>query len=230
MGSLAFDDFKAQLLLRMGNRTQLQSVSSIDYYGVWINQAYKRLTCSARVPLVGKSVYFPELQTKTTTGTSTSNGVAYITTPSDAIFVKHVYNTTSTKKLSWIPLAQYVEKTDRADAGAEAAPTRWHRHGNYIYLHPTPDATYVLEVWYQKRPLDLQGEEVTVIGEEWDYPILCLAAYYAHQWMGEYERSKAIREEYADAVGGVIGIYAREEKDRNENLRPDDAYYPSRGE
>lgn len=223
MGLITLTEAKAKLLVRFQNRTEFQSIGSVDYFGVWLNDALTQLTASDRIPFAKRPIRFPELETST--DVSTADGVPYISVPGDCLKPFHVYDKTNGRRLDWIPLKQYVEYTDRADTGAEGPPSEWHRAGLRIYLHSTPDAIYVMEVWYKKRHPLWEGDNATLIGSEWDEPILELAAYKAHSWVGEFDRAKAAKEAYMELIVPLLTNAFADEKERNEYWRPDDQYF-----
>jgi len=224
MGALGFDTLKSIVKLRLGQRTQLDSVGGVDYHGVLVNQAYKQLTSSHRLPIIEKSFTFPQMHVVSDPVIPTVDGQAYISAPSDTLRIRHVFDVTSKAKLDWMPVSWYVSQTDRADTTAEGAPQKWTRDANRIYVHPTPDKVYNIEVWYRKVAVDLAATQTTLIGAEWDPAILALASYKGHIWLGEYDRAKPDKEEYLDIVTGLIGVYNREESDRNEHMLADDQY------
>lgn len=224
MGALGFDSLKAILKLRLGQRTQLDNIGGVDYHGVLINQAYKQLTSSHRLPILEKSFYFPQMHVVTDPVLATVDGQAYVNAPSDTLRVRHVFDKTNKVKLDWMPVSWYVSQTDRADTTAEGPPTKWTRDGDRIYLYPTPGAVYSIEVWYRKVAASLDAAQTTLIGAEWDPAIIALASYKGHIWLGEYDRAKPDKEEYIDIVTGLINVYSREESDRNEGFAVDDQY------
>jgi len=223
MGALGFDSLTAILKLRLGQRTQYDDIGGINYHGVLINQAYKQLTSAHRLPLVEKSFYFPQMHV-VSPSIPTVDGQAYVNAPSDTLRVRHVFDKTTPHKLDWMSIPWYVSQDTRADTTAEGAPLKWSRDGNRIYIFPTPDAVYDLEVWYRRVAADLSASQTTLIGAEWDGAIIALAAYKGHIWLGEYDRAKPDKEEYTDIVTGLINVYAREESDRNEAMLADDQY------
>lgn len=223
MGLITLTEAKAKLLVRFQNRTEFQSIGSVDYFGVWLNDALTQLTASDRIPFAKRPIRFPELETYAEV--PTEDGKAYVSTPGDALKVFHVYDKDNARRLTWIPLQQYVDYTDRADTGAEGAPSEYHRAGLRIYLHPTPDDAYDLEVWYKKRHPVWEGDNATIIGSEWDEPILELAAYKAHSWVGEFDRAKAARESYMELIVPLLTNAFSEERERSEYWRPDDQYF-----
>lgn len=229
MGALTYETFNSMLLLRLGNRTELQSVNSVDYYGVWTNQAYRQLCTARKIPETSGKVDFPELHTKTATDLVATIGTAYLSVPSDTLYLESVVCTYSgyERALDWCPPERYRTYQDRGLTASRGVPREWTRIGSRLYIYPTPDAAYTYEVWYRLNPPSLGAGQSTLIGSEWDQPILLLAAFKASSWMGDAERAKAAKAEYLEAVQGLLGIYGNEEKDRNENLRPDYAYMRS---
>lgn len=228
MGALGFDDLKELLKFRGGNNAALDSAgaSSLNYYGIWINSAYRQLCTQDKVLGLKKNLYFPQLMTSTTK--TTTDGQAYITTPTDAIYIKDIYDTTNNAGLSWIPWKKYVDYTDRTTASSEGDPKEWTRYSTSIYLHPTPDATMTMTVYYKKLVADLTGTQTTDIGAEWDDVILELAAYKMFTWIHEYDKAKFVKETFLEMATGLADIYGEEEKDTDENWGPSAAYLPPR--
>lgn len=226
MGNLGFDSFREQIRLRNGNNATYDSAGagSTDYYGVWINKAYRQLCAQDKILGVTMRVKFPQLFTSSTA--TTVDGTAYISTPTGCLYVTEVYDSTNNRKLDQIRWKSYVEYTDRATAASEGKPTEWVRRGDYIYVHPTPDAAYSLAVYYKKLPDDLSGTNTTVIGAEWDDPIVELAAYTMFTWLGEFEKAKYAKAEFVEQAAGLMTLYQQEEKDSNEPWKPSSAYMP----
>ncbi|MFA5154122.1 MAG: hypothetical protein WC554_16350 [Clostridia bacterium] len=220
MGAYGFDRFKEELKLRLGNRTDMDSPT--DWVGRWINSAYLQLTTRNRLFGLKKNFSFPELETRG--AASTVDGTAYVATPTDALVVRSVWNSTNDTPLKNIGWDTYLEGSGRADTNAEGPPTAWVRSGSSIYLRPTPDAVYALYVYYRKRPAVLTGTDVTVIGAEWDEVILRMAANQAYLQLHEYDHLKAEQEALGEYVGGLIGIYEQEDRTKKEYVQPDPSY------
>lgn len=220
MGAYGFDRFKTELKLRLGNRTDLDS--PVDWIGRFINSAYLQLTTRNRLWGMKKNFNFPELETRG--AVSTVDGTAYVSTPTDALVVRSVWNSTSDAALKNIGWDTYLQGSGRADTSAEGPPTAWVRSGSYLYLRPTPDAVYALYVYYRKRPAELAGTTATVIGAEWDEVILRMAACQAYLQLHEYEHLKYEQEALGEYVSGLIGIYDQEDRTKKEYLQPDPAY------
>jgi hypothetical protein len=220
MGAYTTANFEDYLLLRLGNNTALQSPT--NYLRKFVNQAYRFLAMSDKPLGSRRALYFPELETSTVTGTTTVDGTAYISTPTDALLVREVYDTTNKKRLDWMSWPDYIGKTDRADTSSESQPSYWHRSGGYIYLYQTPDAAYVMRVYYKLRVNDLDGAtyNYTVLGKEWDDVILELAVWFGRNWLNEPERAEYAKKTALEMIVGLQSIYSAEEKARREGFRP----------
>ena len=223
MGVKEFSEFKAELKLEVGQRGDIESIGGVDYRGVWINSAYMTLATQNKMWGIRKNWTFPELETY---GTAvTVDGTATIATPSDCIVARHVWDSTNDLKLTGISFEDYITYTGRATAASEGKPTRWVRNGDYIYLSPTPDDEYTLYVYYRKRPAKLvDDDDTTLIGAEWDEPILRLAKALALRKLQQYDEAKKEQDYFEDMIRGVVGIYDQESFDRKDYRKTDPSY------
>ena len=225
MGSTSFDIFCDHLKYRMGMDTGIESISSgaVNYYGIWTNMAYRQICAAHKMPGLNKIFRIPELETSSTA--TTVDGTAYVSTPSDCIAVRTVFDETNDTKLTFIPTSTYFAYNDRATTTSEGDPTEWTRAGARIYLHPTPGTTGdTLTIHYKKRPSDMSGTGTTVIGDEWDEPIVILASQKGFLWQGAFDKAKAAREEFIEVVAGLIGAYDAQEGDRDIGFGPSTSY------
>ena len=192
-----------------------------DHLTRYVNMAYKRLTTADKMWEVKQRFYFPELEV--VTSVNTTDGNQYILTPSDCLVLRELYNTTSNVRLDWMSWPDYIGKTDRFTAASETAPTLWHRRGTRIYLSPTPDAVYSINVNYKKRVTSLDGTtyNTTVIGEEWDEVILEIATYIAWYELNQTDKAEVAKKNAREMIAEKIGVYAAEEQARRERVRPD---------
>ena len=224
MGNTDFSAMTEQLKFRAGNNAALDSAgaSSLNYYQIWLNQAYRQLCSQEYVLGLKKRLYFPQLFTSTTA--ATVDGQAYVSVPTGCLYITEVFDTTNGKKLKHITWKQYIEYTDRTTAASEGDPTEWTRSGGRIYVHPTADAAMTLTIYYKKLPTDLSGTLTTVIGAEWDDAIIELAAYKMFSWLHEYEKSKVVKESFLEMAAGLADCYHNENKDRDESFGPSTSY------
>jgi len=227
VGALGFDDLKEMLKIRAGNRADLEAAgdSSLNYYGIWINSAYRQLCTQDFVLGLRKKLYFPQLFTSTTK--TTTDGTAYVSAPSDVLYIVDVYDSTNNVNLENISLEKYLDYTDRATTTAEGDPNEWVRYGSYIYLHPTPGTTGdTLTIYYKKLIADLTGTGTTAIGAEWDDVILELAAHNMFRWIHEYDKAKVCKESFLEMAVGLASVYDNEGVDTDLTIGPSSSYMP----
>ena len=228
MGVYTFSEFKDYMKLRFGQMTELESVNSVNMYGVWINAAYLDLTTKHKMWEIGLDFEFPELKTSDDSQ-ATSDGVAYIDVPSDCLIVTDVDDTENDNRLDWRPWGWYISQTGRSDTDQEGTPDFWVRYGSYIYLYRTPDDAYDMEVWYRKKPALLSAATgVTLIGSEWDELILELACYKGFRWIHDYDKAGSCKEEIKSLLLERLGIYNQEKRAmRNKRVRPSSRFMNS---
>jgi hypothetical protein len=225
MGSLGFDDFKEILRQRGGNNDAFDSAgaSGLNYYGLFINSAYRQLCTQNKILGLPKKLYFPQLMTSTTA--TTVDGTAYVAAPTDVLYITEVFDTTNGRKLDNISWKEYIGYTNRTDTSSEGDPTKWVRHDLNIYLHVTPGTTGdTITTYYKKLVADMSGSATTDIGAEWDDVVLELAAYKMFTFLHEYDKSKFCKESFLEMAGGLADIYSLEEIDRDSSLGPSLAY------
>lgn len=221
MGTETLTTFLENVKLQLGNNTAFASPT--DFYTRWINRAYIRLTTQDIFWGTRRRFYFPQLETSSTA--ATADGVVYVSVPTDCLVVRDIYDTTNNRKLTNIPHPTYVGYTDRSNTSAEGKSTEWVRQGTYLYLHPTPDAIYTLRIYYRKIPAILSlGADATVLGTEWDEPIITLAAYTGKIWTMDYDKAKILKQEFLDQTAGLVSLYGAEEKARLSYFHVDQAY------
>src|SRR5512135_2916865 len=195
MGTWTFAEFKRFLKFRNANDASVENVDGTNLYSTLVNQAYTALTTRKQIIQVRLNLRFPELE-EISSASSTTDGYPYITIATGAVMVLDVFDATTEVTLSYIPMKKYLSYADRYDTDSEGPPTEWTRFGGYIYLHPTPDKAYSLRQSIRKKPILLSATtDTTVIGTEWDEPILEMAVYKLLNWQHEYVKSKFVKDE-----------------------------------
>lgn len=227
MGAQSYATLKELVKLRCGNRADMEAAgdSSLNYYGIWVNSAYRQLCTQDFVLGLRKKLYFPQLFTSTTK--TTTDGTAYVAAPSDVLYIVDVYDTTNNRNLENISLEKYLDYTDRTTAASEGEPNEWVRYGSYVYLHPTPDTTGdTLTIYYKKLVADLTGTGTTAIGAEWDDAIVELATYKAFLFLSEYDKAKVCKEAFLEMAVGLASVYDNEGVDSDLTIGPSSSYMP----
>jgi hypothetical protein len=213
MGLMTFTEFQTALKFRHQNNDNF-----VNQYPLWINRGYKQLATMDRIWSLRRSVYFPELQTSADVTSVAST--ATIAKPTDCLTVGEIYDATNNNHLGWLSWNSYVGMTDRYTAIGK--PGLWHRKGDLIYLHPTPDGAYTIRVYYRKFPPALSGaSDTTAIGAEWDDIILDLADYHSRKDTNEYDKATTLLGSSMARIGDLVTVWDDEEKSRRERMSPD---------
>jgi hypothetical protein len=219
LGTYTFDNFRDYLKLELGQRTDLETPT--NYYSAWVNSAYLGLTTRDRFFDMKKSFWFPQLETSGTA--TTTAGTAYVLTPTDALVVRRIWNTTNDAYLQPMTKDEYYKKLSKATTAARGTPTRYVRLGANIYLDPTPSAATALTIYYRMVPAVLvEATDVTVLGAEWDDPLLNLAVIQSHMRLKEFDFAELKRKAWVDDVTNLINIYHQEERGNEIILGLDD--------
>jgi len=215
----SFDDFCTYLKFELGQRTDLESPT--NFYKTWINAAYISLTTRDKLFGMNKSFWFPQLETSGTA--TTAAGVAYVIAPVDLLITRRIWNTTDDAYLKPITKDEYYKRLGKATTANRGTPTEYVRLGANIYLSPTPDdSTTALTIYYRMVPAVLvEATDVTVLGQEWDEPILKLAVIQAQQKLKEYDMAELEKKAWIEDVLGLMGIYNQEERARETVLGMD---------
>jgi hypothetical protein len=229
-GTYTFAEFVDYLTMMFGERTDLASVGAVNFYQKWVNMAYIRLTTRNRFWGIKKNFYFPELEV-TSSALNTTAGTTYIVTPTDALIIRDVWDSTNDVRLNNISHTKYIKYTGRAVTASRGKPIEWVRQGANIYLYPTPDDAYAMYAYYRKVPAVLTGTNTTAIGKEWDEVILQMAYVIGKEWLGEYEEAATMKKDLAESFAGIIGIYDSEEMARQQigSATPESASLLDRG-
>jgi len=222
MGVRTYGEFISQIRFNLGNPDTGDIADST--IGEWFNQAYINF-CSkdkfygVRFP---KEMVFPELNDSTVK--TTSDGSPYVAKPSSVLNIYTCFDNTSAEKLTYLYFKEYIEKTDRGLASARTNPKIWIPYKDKIYLYPTPDDTYQIEIYYRKKVSKLSTGGVTLIGEEWDEPLTQHATVQSLMRQKQYEEAQPWKAEFLMTVQDMLGIYLQEERDTSSTMQPDWVY------
>ena len=224
MGAKAFSTFKTDLKFHLG---RVQDTSLDDYTSGWLNTAYLTLTTMNRIWSMKRDFYFPELFDVSTT--SCEDATPYVQAPARCLYVREVWDTTNDVRLDKISWGDYIGKAGRADTTSEGDPKFWvvsgatSGTGQYrkIWVYPTPSGGQGIQIFYRRIPAELSAAtDKTVIGIEWDEPLLQLAVIQSHIRLGEFDRAEYKKKDWVDAITNLIGIYDKEDFARRDVRAP----------
>jgi hypothetical protein len=216
MGTMSYATMQSQLKFGMGNRDDIDT-----QLAAWPNESYMDLTC--RYHFFGTSVpgllyTFPELNV-TLVALTTAN-TAFVARPTNTHLIYTVYDDTNGRKLDYRDHRWLWRQS-----ASNGDPSYWIPYGDRIYLYPTPDDAFNLSVHYRKRPTALSAaSDVTVLSEDWDWPIVDLANINGLMRFKEFDKAAALQKAWLDKVASKVGAYLEQARDQNEKLRPNFLY------
>jgi hypothetical protein len=127
--------------------------------------------------------------------------------------------------LKWITPEDYYRRVGRANTSSEGYPREYTRLGSKIYFYPTPGGTYTEVCYYKKKPSVLSADDdVTVLGSEWDQPIIKLAGIIAMYKLKEYDFATIEKQAFEEDIMGLVNVYAQEQRQMDKYLQPDMQY------
>jgi hypothetical protein len=97
----------------------------------------------------------------------------------------------------------------------------WVRRGSNIYVHPTPDDAYTLNIYNWPLVAELSGTTAATTGAEWDEIILQLGLVKALRWTKDYEAMGAEAKALGALLDQMAGVYKKEELGRQPMIRAD---------
>lgn len=161
---------RSTLRRQVGNPTTGQATD--EFLNFWINLAYNEIANKYRFK-----------QNKPLYSFSTVAGTQAYDLPVDCQSLLRVRNTTVNyeRKLTKIGDRRVAEIVD---AETDATPTRYARYDNQLYLYPTPDQIYTMEIYYKASLADLAADDdVPVLPVNWHYGLILKAKmlYYVDQ-------------------------------------------------
>lgn len=151
----------------------------------FINSAYRDISSRYRFHTVRKICQF-----------STVAGDKMYGLPTDCEAVLRVRDVTSGKKLAKRG-DRFVAEQEASDVDVEGAPTDYVRQKDWIWLDPTPDTVYVIEVFYKAGITDLSADaDEPIIPVSWHEGILKLARHKFYDDKGDIPKAKYALENY----------------------------------
>ena len=74
----------------------------------------------------------------------------------------------------------------------------------------------------------MTGTSETEVSEIWDEPILELASYKLHRWLGEYDKASECKEAFIEIIEGIIGLESQEKEGARQFIRPNAVWRSNR--
>ena len=225
MGAKTLSQFTTDLKFELGRSVD---TSLDDYYTGWINTAYTSLTTRHKFFGERFNLRFPELEDEHTA--SCTAGDTYVLAHANCLYIQEVWDSTNDARLRNISWREYNSITGRNTTASRNKPTKWVQRGKTgsykrVYISPTPAGAYGLVLFDRRRATALaDDDDTTVIGAEWDEPILQLAVLLTHSRLNEFDRIEPKKPEWIEMMTDVAGIYDKEELARKDVRSPSLSY------
>lgn len=188
MGIYTLSNMRDELRLLLGNRDVTALPDTRLTF--WLNRAYLEIATRYQ---------FYEMQGRTTVATVA--GQYWSPVPADIHSVLAVFN----DELG--PLIQRAYRLfdgKEVDADSQGPPEEYTRFGVTFEWLPVPDAIYVLNVRYLRRPAVLGGDDdVALTPSEWDEVILQGALWRGLRALFEPDRALAERQEHLRLINSM---------------------------
>ena len=144
--------------LKIDPNANVWNDTSLDYY---INRGYTKVQQDFQYSM-------PECQTSTTI--TTTSGTQEYSKPSDFVKITGLFDNSS--ELS------SITKQDATRAGTGSSkPSQYYIYGDKIGLYPTPDATYTLDLLYNKKLAKLTDSQASEMTEDMEDLVVVWACY-----------------------------------------------------
>lgn len=178
-------EIRTMLRRQVGNPTTGQVADAA--LNIPINLAYREVQNKFRF-YQGRSLYT----------VNTVNGTRGYALPANAASIIHVRDTTTEVKLSKLDDGEVSALTDIVTKGK---PLYYYRENNTVYLHPTPDAVYGLEIKVKVAITELVADgDTPVVPASWHYGIMLLAKHYYFADQGDEPKAISAKNFYKDWV------------------------------
>jgi hypothetical protein len=178
MGTLTGTQMESEIRNNLGGRTDLNSRLYI-----FLNWAQTEIS---------RQHVFRELEDIDTTQ-STADGQDYIDHPTGIrdLYSIRVFDTTSSRKLIYVPERTFDGIVAKPDEYSEALPSHYHSWGTKFYLWRIPDAIYSVRIRYTKWPTDFTASSGSTSDlENLDEAICMLATAKALDSLGGSQQEK----------------------------------------
>lgn len=171
MGFMTLKDFRDQVNLNLGDRRE----SSNDRLDNWINRGYVEVAFSKEQEWMKICNVF----------TTIADQYDYAL-PSDFFAFISLADRTNKRRLVKTDLANYMLK----DQEKTGKPQGYARRRDTLYLWPTPDGAYSIEMYYFWNPPILTAEaDQSMMGHFFDHAIVLLATRNAWLALGDMEKA-----------------------------------------
>lgn len=185
-----FGTLKQHVKRNLGNRPDVDTFSP-----TWINNTYLDLVTRGRFEELKQFGPIPIPALDATTTQATAIGMTDFALPPNALFIVSIRDLTNDQPIRQKGIRWY----DRNKTSTDSKPQYYAEYGGRIYLEPSTDAAYSLQIRYRKKitlPALTEDTHTPIIGEEWHECIELGATYRGARslsdpgmtrWLGDWK-------------------------------------------
>lgn len=172
--------------LKIDPNAKVWDDNTLDYF---VNRWYSKVQSDFQYSI-------PECQTGTTV--TTISGVVEYDKPSDLITVTGFFDWTYN-------LRRITKQATLANRSTQTKPSNYYVYGSKIWLYPTPDSTYTLDLLYNKKLPKLTSTEDSVLGDDMNDLVVLYACYLLFISVEKNEKAQSCLNQYLLAKDSAFG-------------------------
>jgi len=126
--------------------------------------------------------------------------------------------------LQHMPVTQmsenFYEENFNEQSTLQAQPTNYFHNDGKLYLYPTPDQVYTINIWYMMVLPDLSGSVDPTIPQDWHEAILYGAIYRGHLRARDYASATQMQAQYKIKIDELQTTDSKEDaQNKNAGVR-----------
>lgn len=171
--------------LKIDPNAKVWDNNTLDYF---INRWYTKVQNDFKFDI-------PECQTSTIL--TTTNGVVEYDTPADLVRITGFFDWTYS-------LSRITKQDTLNNRSTQTKPRSYYTYNNKIWLFPTPDSTYTLDLLYNKKLPKLTSTEDSVIDEDMEDLVVLHACYLLFISVEKNDKATMCANQYNSARDSMI--------------------------
>lgn len=173
MARRGFSDIDAEVLLRLGNRSDITATQR----GFFIKDAYLNVAMMFR---------HKEIEQVSANENLTINTDTLVPVVTDIWFPTTIRNTTN----GFILSPDSLERVERLQVKPTAPPYKFYWYGGSFVFDSLADTAKVIKIWYKRKPVDFSGSTHSELDELFDPLIIMEAARIGFETVRDYAEAK----------------------------------------
>ncbi len=178
--------------IKIDPNSKVWDVTTLDFF---INEWYKKIQ---------KDMWFdiPECQASTTI--TTASWVTEYSKPTDFQKLTWIYQ-------DWYWLTRTTKQDFLINRATQSKPSSYYIYGSKIWLYPTPDSTYTIDLLYNKYLPKLTNTQWTLLPDDYDEAIALYASYLAMMSVEKQAKATMCLAQYNSEINWLLWQYLNDD-------------------